>query len=566
MAGRFSYGVGVALFVCLAVLLAGPAMAVLPAFPGAVGEGMNTTGGRGGEVYHVTNLSDSGTGSLRYGMNSGSGSIPRTIVFDVAGTITLGSGLGISRGNLTIAGQTAPGSGIVIRNHGTMINNNNVIVRHIRARPGDAVKRTQYAAGFDGDSLSLWGSDIIADHCSASWGIDENLSCAANAFKRVTVSKCIVAEALDQTGLYHGVYDSNFLPGGTSHHSNGSLFKPTGTTGSSTMTVYANLYSNNYNRNVAVGTYSINQTFKVDVVNNVMYNDNKNGYSSGETGRLDMNYIGNYIIAGPETYVDWQNRAFNAYAANRMYIYQSGNKLDWDLDVVRDGEDTGWSMITGPYTQVSTPVSLLPVTVMTADTAYDDVLDDAGAFPWARDSVDQRQIDNVRDGTGIVIDSQNEVGGYPTITAAVRPAGFDTDNDGMPNYWETWYGTNPISGDNNTIGAYGYTNLERYLQWILDRGSVYHLGDINGDNAINVGELGILAGHWGQAGTYDDGDLNHDGMINVGDLGVLAANWGWTWTGGPLVAPTSVPEPASLVLLAIGSMAMLRRRNWGRRN
>jgi hypothetical protein len=445
-------------------LVSHPAIAAVVAFPGAEGEGRYVTGGRGGDVYHVTTLSDSGPGSLRHGLDTAFNG-PRTIVFDIGGTIALESGLGVRNGNITIAGETAPGMGIAITQHGLGIGGGNVILRHIRVRPGDARKGSASENGFNGDAISINASRVIVDHCSASWGIDENLSAAGRGFKEVTVQYCTISEALDQTGLYHGEWDANYNPGGSERHSMGSLIKPQ--SGNAVATFHHNLWSGNGNRNPAVGTYDSDQTLKIDLVNNVIYNNRSNGYSSGASRRVEMNYVGNYIIAGPATRSSSMLRAFDANANNNVQIYQLWNKVDADRDGVLDGVDYGWQVITGEYTQKNTPFNLAPVTTQFADEAYRRVVEQAGAFPWKRDSVDERLFDELNRQTGMIIDSQDEVGGYPVLPVIRRPADWDTDQDGMPDYWEKrspgmdWR----LADHNGDLDQDGYTNLEEYLHF-----------------------------------------------------------------------------------------------------
>ena len=453
----------------LALLLISPVLvrAQLPAFPGAEGEGMYVSGGRGGDVYHVTNLNDSGAGSLRYGLANAPAS-GRTIIFEVGGMIALSSTLNISRPNITVAGQTAPGIGICLRNYGTTLGSGgqNTILRHLRFRPGDANKGP--APGFYGDSLSISASGVIVDHCSTSWGIDEGLSCAGSGAHDVTVQYCFITEGLDQTGLYHDVWNTNYNPGGASHHSMGSLIKPV--SGSGQATYHHNFWAGNGNRNPAVGTYDASQTFKADIRNNVLYNNRNNGYrSEGLSSRFDLNYVGNYIIAGPETSSSWWLKAFDAKSEDgNFYIYQSSNRIDGNRNLSRDGTDTGWGMFAGTYNRLTSPAAMRPVTTHTADEAYHRVINGAGALPWSRDSVDTRMIQNLLGMSGMVIDSQNEVGGYPTIPAANRPSGWDTDNDGMPDYWELAVGSNPQLANNNHMNSDGYTDLEHYLNWLAD--------------------------------------------------------------------------------------------------
>jgi hypothetical protein len=437
----------------------------IAAFPGAEGEGMYVTGGRGGDVYHVTNLNDSGAGSLRYGAANAPGT-GRTIVFDVAGMIALSSTLSFSRPNITVAGQTAPGSGICLRNYGTSIGAQNIIIRHLRFRPGDASKGP--APGFYGDSLSVGASRVIVDHCSASWGIDECLSAAASGGYDITVQYCFISEGLDQTGLYHDEWNTNYNPGGPSRHSMGSLIKPV--SGSGQATYHHNFWTGNGNRNPAVGTYDASQSFKADIRNNTLYNNRNNGYrSEGLTARFDLNYVGNYIIAGPETSSSWWLRAFDAKSDDaNFYIYQSGNKIDGDRDLVRDGNDIGSAMFAGTYTALGSPAAMRLVTTHGADEAYYRVINGAGAICWARDSVDARLIQNLRTMKGSVIDSQTEVGGYPVLPVVNRPANWDTDADGMPDYWELATGTDPQTANHTHRNADGYTDLEHYLNWVAE--------------------------------------------------------------------------------------------------
>ncbi len=401
---------------------------------------------------------------MRYGLANAPAS-GRTIIFDVGGMIALSSTLSVSRPNVTIAGQTAPGIGICLRNDGTGIGAQNIVIRHLRFRPGDANKGP---AGFSGDSLSISTSRVIVDHCSASWGIDEGLSSAGSGSYDVTVQYCLVAEGLDQTGLYHGEWNTNYNPGGTSHHSMGSLIKPVD--GSGQVTYHHNFWACNYARAPGVGTYYATQVFKTDIRNNVMYNNNQNGYrSAGPSSRIDMNYVGNYLIAGPETYSSWRSRAFDAKADDtNFYIYQSGNLIDTNLNLIRDGVNTGWGMFVGTYNQLASPASMRPVTTHPAGEAYHWVINGAGALSWARDSVDSRLIQNLLNQTGAVIDSQNEVGGYPVLPTDYRPAGWDTDQDGVPDYWELAVGTNPLLANNNHTNSDGYTDLEHYLNWLAD--------------------------------------------------------------------------------------------------
>jgi len=440
-----------------------------------------------------------------------------------------------------------------------------VIVRHIRVRPGDAMKGLK--PGFYGDAFEIKASGVMVDHCSASWAVDEDLSCAGASFSNVTVQYCTISEGLDQTGIHDGVLDPNYDPGGPSHHGYGSLVKPI--SGSGVVTYHHNLWSQNGNRNPAVGTYANTNTLKADIRNNVMYNNRNNGYSSGESLRVDMNYVGNYIIAGNATSSSWWWRAFNAEAANNMYIYEANNKVDGDRDTVRDGTDTGWSMFSGTYTKLASPVSMKPVTTHTADEAYNLVINTAGAFYWNRDSTDARLIKNILTMKGTIINSQTEANdpnadpnGYPVIPYQTRATGWDTDNDGMPNFWESWYGSNASLYDpNGDRDGDGYLDLEEYIVWIYDPNSIHRPGDATCDNAVAFSDLSVLASNWLQTGkTWQDGDFNNNGTVDFTDLSTLSSNWGWSGAP-PAPSPAPVPEPVSLsLLLAGGAFCAVTRR------
>ena len=429
-----------------------------PAFPGAEGEGMYTFGGRGGDVCHVTNTSDSGVGSLR---DCVAGSGARTVVFDTGGIITLNSPLRIDRSNLTLAGQTAPGDGVTIRGYQVDIRGSQTIVRHLRFRAGDIKKKScpSGSSGFTEDSVTIQASNVIFDHVSASWGIDENLSASANTHN-LTVQYSIIAEGLYQTGLYHGDCNSDYNPGGSKGHSMGSLFKP-GDGGDLNISIHHNLYAHSNNRNPAVGTYETDQDFDADIRNNLIYNCPSMGYTSGASGRGRVNYIGNFAVWGPSTDDD---TLFDPNQDNDVDLYQSDNRIDKIRNRTISGFDWGWSMFGGDYSRASSAFSMRTVTTHASTEVIEIVLANAGARPWNRDSADSRIVASVRTNTGSLINSQSEVGGWGAVAAGTPPV--DSDRDGMPNDWELNYGTNPDIADNNgDLDSDGYTNLEEYLHW-----------------------------------------------------------------------------------------------------
>ena len=410
-----------------------PGAQPLAAFPGAEGAGANAKGGRGGDVYHVTNLNDAGAGSLREGIRTAAG--PRTIVFDVAGTIHLATRLNVNKSFLTLAGQTAPGDGVTIAGHSTVVSGNNVVLRYLRFRMGDL-----NCPAVQDDAL--WvdrTSDVILDHVSASWSVDETLSVTES--NRVSVQWSFITESMKNSCHEKGA------------HGYGSLIRY----GAGQVSYHHNLYAHHDSRNPRVG-----DNIGLDFVNNVIYNWGGESTYSGpaDEGSPRVNYVGNYLVAGPLT-ASSKLRAFSSGGATTQ-IYQSNNLLDGDKDGVRDGVNNEWSMFIGSYTKREPArFEFAQVNTHDAATAYELVLKTAGNS-LRRDSVDERVAGEVRSETGRHINSQTEVGGYPTLNPG--PALNDADNDGIPDEWESSHGLNPTdAADGRATAAGGYTNLELYL-------------------------------------------------------------------------------------------------------
>ncbi|MCA9249095.1 MAG: hypothetical protein KDA42_18360, partial [Planctomycetales bacterium] len=424
-----------------------------PAFPGAEGFGAVAIGGRGGDVYHVTNLSDSGAGSLRDAIDSATG--PRTIVFDVAGTITLESDLRILTPYLTIAGQTAPGDGITLRGHTTKIQfTHDIIVRFIRFRAGDLEVDNPDSQ----DSLDVNSSqNVILDHVSASWGIDETLSASDNT-SNLTVQWSIIAE---------GLRDSLHSKG---EHSMGSIMAVNGAS------LHHNLYAHNNNRNPRM-------TGQIDLVNNVIYDWGSAGSRTGdETESGQLNIERNYYLAGPSTTPE--NVAIISYS-EAFEIWRSGDIVDTNRNGMFDGIADDFP-ITGPYTPAANRFDYPAVSTDDALTALTRVVAESGASK-ARDAADARIVDEVMTGTGSIIDSQTEVGGWPALNAAVAP--LDTDGDGMPDEWENGQGLNamdPTDGNGDTNND-GYTNLEDYLNSLVPTYSVHDYSAVASNDATVYG-------------------------------------------------------------------------------
>ncbi len=459
----------VAFYVCALASLANLNLPALPAFPGAEGFGAATPGGRGGTVYHVTNTNDSGAGSLRTGVSVAN----RTIVFDVSGTINLASDLTISKNNFTIAGQTAPGDGICLKGWLTSVQNvRDVVVRYIRCRPGDAACPT-----FQDDAFHFVNAtNCIADHLSATWSIDECLSCTWST--NVTAQWCIIGESLKNSCHVKGAHGYGSLI----RYANGGV------------TYHHNLYVDNDSRNPRPG-----DDIHLDFVNNVVYNwGGTAGYNGDDT--LDhtntpttfwftniLNYVSNYFIAGPST-SGHLTVAFDSGTTNswQCQIYQSGNLIDSDKNGGLNGANTGWSMFGSPYTQLGARFGAPPISTDPPGVACERVLSFVGASA-ARDTVDTQIVTDVRNQTGAIIDSQTQVGGWPTLNSTAAPT--DTDQDGIPNYFELALGWSTSVANNNHTNSDGYTDLEWYLNWLaaphalcFRNGSV----DVNLRSALNI--------------------------------------------------------------------------------
>jgi len=405
----------------------------LRAFPSAEGFGAHTPGGRGGQVLVVTNLDDNGPGSLREALNT---SGPRIVVFRVSGTIVLESELEIGEPYVTIAGQTAPGHGICLSGAQLTIETHDVIVRYLRVRPGDINPIAQW------DGISIRDENIIIDHCSMSWSIDEVLS-PTRYSDNITIQWCIISEPLHDSYHDKGPHGYAFL---------------ICTNNDCRISVHHNLFAHGYRRFPASGTYN-NATLLLDFRNNIIYNwGDKCGYGWGDRYPLYMNVIGNYYQAGLDTEADEYDIAFDG-ANSEHYIYQGGN--------IMNGQDSDWDMIREAYTELNSELQIEEIYRVGANDvyeAYDRVLHSAGAILPRRDEVDERVVQSVYNRTGQIIDSQYEVGGWPELHNETPPA--DTDLDGMPDSWEIEHNLDPEDSSDASgtdLSDVGYTNIEVYI-------------------------------------------------------------------------------------------------------
>jgi hypothetical protein len=404
------------------------------AFPGAEGFGAFATGGRGGDVYHVTSLADAGAGSLRHGVETARGA--RTIVFDRSGTIFLRSELEIDRPFLTLAGQSAPGDGVTVAGFGTRITGtHDVIVRYLRFRPGDI-----NCPEFQDDALSVVDSrDVIIDHVSASWSVDETLSVTRS--DRVTVQWSIIAESLNASCHEKGL------------HGYGSLLR----WGKGGLSFHHNLFAHHASRNPRIG-----DDLDLDFVNNVVYDwGSEAGYSGpASEGSPRLNYVANTLVAGPSTRVDKRDVAFNG-GSDRIGIYQSGNQIDADPRGAHAPVPGGWELFSGECAARKERLAFPHVETEDAQSGYLRVLQGAGASR-ARDAADRAVVRSVLAKTGGLIDSQKQVGGWPHL--ATRRPPTDADGDGIPDAWEAANGLNPRDpADGASLASGGLSNLETYL-------------------------------------------------------------------------------------------------------
>ncbi|MGD9021124.1 MAG: hypothetical protein PVF46_04955, partial [Lysobacterales bacterium] len=417
------------------------------AFPGAEGFGRHAVGGRGGRVVKVTNLDDDGSGSLRQALRERG---PRTVVFDVSGTIELERAIVLKEGHVTIAGQTAPGAGITLKNHGLVIKADQVIVRYIRSRPGSQM-------GVETDAISVGaGTSIIIDHCSTSWATDETLTVSPSeksglrTIDKVTVQWSMITESLNDSVHSKGA------------HGYGSLVR--GNSGAR-YSFHHNLWAHHKARMPRPGNYLDIETDPqgplFDFRNNVFYNwgGASSGYNADTDSISRYNFVNNYYIRGVDSkkslaFDEGDNPAQSYFAGNAMNGRVPDNP--WDLVRFEGRRRTGHD----------TPFPVAPVRTQTANEAFEDVLRSAGAS-LVRDTVDQRIIGHVKNGTGGIIDDVSEVGGWPRLeSASPRP---DQDGDGMPDEWELTRGLdpqNPADGATDANGD-GYTNLEDYINGLI---------------------------------------------------------------------------------------------------
>lgn len=429
--GRIKTGLVLSLLSFAPLLGANPGSSPLPAFPGAEGFGAFATGGRGGEVVHVTTLADDGPGSFRDAVSQPN----RTVVFEVGGVIRLETDVLLSD-NLTIAGETAPGEGICFYGRSLSLSGRtNVILRFLRIRQGMSGDRGKKALGMDR------ASNLIVDHCSIQWGRWDDLGITVGS-RDITVQHCLIAEA---------IHPQSF----------GALVDSV-----TNVTLAGNLWMSNESRNPkAKGT--------IQYINNVVYNWGYTGLCGGHSAAdrwLDV--IGNYFIAGPSS-----NDRFAGQFLASDHVFQEGNLVDLNVDGALNGQVARPEEFHRPdeekytlptFESVPAMRPAIPVTVRSAVEAFEVVAKDAGCS-LRRDAIDRRLIEELlslgtRGATLPHKDPRGEalVGGIKEVLGGMAPV--DTDRDGMPDEWEIARGLDSSDpADGAKIANSGYSNLERYL-------------------------------------------------------------------------------------------------------
>lgn len=436
-------------------------------FPGAEGFGRYTTGGRGGKVYFVTKLSDNGSeGTLRHALNQKG---PRYIVFKTGGTIYLESPLRIKEGDVTIAGQTAPGNGITVANYETFVAADNIIIRYMRFRMGDQKK-------YQGDAFGArFIKNLMVDHCSMSWSTDETVSIYVN--ENTTLQWSVISESLRNSTHEKGAHGYGGIAGGkfaSFHH---------------------NIYAHHDSRNPRLGEYAGSKfalTDLTDFRNNVIYNWGHNNIYGGEG--MNVNIVNNYYKPGPATTTKQRIVAIDKNKKPEAEVYNiwgkyyiNGNVMEGNPEITKDNWTEGVFGQMKSYNltdkdknsiKINQPHDVQDnVKTHSAKEAFEKILQFGGAS-LVRDAVDLHVLKDVKNGsftfkgskgsTNGIIDSQNDVGGFPNLNPG-KPL-LDSDNDGMPDEWEIKNKLNPkVANSNGRDLDKNYDNIEVYFNDLVKK-------------------------------------------------------------------------------------------------
>ena len=413
-----------------------PAFAV-KAFPTAVGYGQDAVGGRGGANCYVTNLNDSGSGSFRACVEQ---SGARIVQFQVSGYIDLVDDIDVTDDFLTVAGQTAPGGGVCLRNAGLAIFADDVIIRHLCIRPGDDTGEP----ADDRDAFKIFGQDVILDHVSASFGIDENIS-IWKASSQPVPTNVTVQRSMIAWGLFNSLHSDG-------EHSRGLLIGD----GAQNITVYQNVMAHNNRRNPMVKGDTL-----ADVINNVVYNFGAVGinYADPEgAGASTTNIAKNYYLKGAQS-----TNSFISYDTGTVSLSTRVKLFNNQYDSTSITDITYFAAF---FPSISMGVKLPTNIDQPMNSTLSHVLLNAGAILPTRDAYDLEVVSNVVTAGGTMINSPSNLGAWPTIVSGSPFT--DADNDGMADTWETSNGLDPTqAADALTIvvsGPYtGYSNLEVYI-------------------------------------------------------------------------------------------------------
>lgn len=485
----------------------------IPVFPGAEGFGTQTVAGRGGQVIKVTNLNSSGTGSLKAAVEA---SGPRVVVFEVSGTIEVNGYLSIKNPYITIAGQTAPSPGITLKGATVAVRTHDVLLQHLRLRCGDQggidpIYRDALSIGNEGTPVY----NVVVDHCSLSWAIDETIEMWYSGQHDITVSNSIISEAL---------YDSLHPKGA---HSAGVIAGPN----ISNVSIIKNLFADNYFRNPYIRSKSIN------VSNNLIYNAGLWGAMIEDVeNAVEASVVGNVVIPGPDSgsYVNYTLTLWSmAHAGSGSHVYVSNNEC------VNSASDP-WSCVDdrkGYRSQVevkSAPVWPSDYSTMESSLVKTYVLDNAGARPFDRDSVDTRVVKGVEDGTGRRIDSQYDVGGWPNLAQNYRaltiPANSSADDDGD-----------------------GYTNLEEWLH-AFSAG----IGDTAGDDTEQAADESDTPAV--QETVFSSIDSVTGDSLNWAPL--TSGRWAVVSDGGDLCYGIVTSDYSSLPVSRLGEYSLVNNKTY----
>ncbi len=460
-----------------------PASGSIPVFPGAEGFGTLTPAGRGGMIIEVTTLADSGEGSLREALETEG---PRTIIFKVGGVINVTSdNLFIRHPFVTVAGQTAPGDGITIIGKGVTIITHDVLIQHLRVRPGDKggaspdtndaieIFDPEWVDARSVDEINRLSKDkvynIVLDHISASWSEDEAVSVYKGS-RDVTISWAIISEALNKAGHSKKTHSAGLMLAGLTDR----------------ISVHHSLLAHNDFRNPLIKNSGI-----VDFRNNIIYDwgiestfilKEKNIFLGQNT---NVNLVSNNYIPGPSTSKEAKPIVIGQDEIEENILYKKDNTLPKtrekddniaaffsfriDMDLIQGDTIEGKIEWAKKTFFSSEPFYTPRVTTFNAEESYSRVLTGVGANKPKQDYVDKRIINEVRTETGRLIDSVDDVGGYPRFELTIWPEGYDSDHDGMPDTWEREQGLNPadIADGNQDADQDGYTNIEEFLHELL---------------------------------------------------------------------------------------------------